>query len=127
MNDTFDHVSQLRKRFIDGIKNLDNDNITINGGEDALPYIVSLTLDSESYRNDSDSMIMYLDINGLAVSSGSACTSGTIKASHVILASGYKPEDAAGTLRISFGYQNTIEEVERALEIMKAFLQKFKK
>ncbi|MDP3582536.1 MAG: cysteine desulfurase family protein, partial [Ignavibacteria bacterium] len=127
MSDTFDHVSHLSNRFIDGIKNLDSENIAINGGDDALPYIVSLTLDSQSYRNDSDSMIMYLDINGLAISSGSACTSGTIKASHVILASGYKPEDAAGTLRISFGYQNTLDEVEHALEIMKMLLGKFKK
>ena len=127
MSDTFDHVSHLSNRFIDGIKNLDSENIAINGGDDALPYFVSLTLDSQSYRNDSDSMIMYLDINGLAISSGSACTSGTIKASHVILASGYKPEDAAGTLRISFGYQNTLDEVEHALEIMKMLLGKFKK
>jgi len=127
MSDTFEHVSLLRRNFINGLKSLDSRSITINGGEDALPYIVSLTLDSQSYRNDSDSMVMYLDINGLAVSSGSACTSGTIKASHVILASGYKPEDAAGTLRISFGYQNTIDEVEQGLEIMKRFLEKFRK
>jgi len=127
MSDTFEHVSLLRRNYINGLKSLDSRSITINGGEDALPYIVSLTLDSQSYRNDSDSMVMYLDINGLAVSSGSACTSGTIKASHVILASGYKPEDAAGTLRISFGYQNTIDEVEQGLEIMKRFLEKFRK
>lgn len=122
-----EHVSLIRKLFIEGIKNLDGDLIAINGGEDALPYIVSLTLDSEKYKNDSDAMVMYLDINGLAVSSGSACTSGTIKASHVILASGYKPEDAAGTLRFSFGYQNTLEEVEQALKIIQQFLVKFSK
>lgn len=127
INDVYENVSNLKKVFVDGIKSLDNEFVHFNGGDDALPYIVSLSLDSQSYRNDSDSMIMYLDINGLAVSSGSACTSGTIKASHVILASGYKPEDAAGTLRISFGYQNTIDEVEQALEIMKRFLKKFRK
>jgi cysteine desulfurase len=127
MLETYELVSNLKKVFVEGIKNLDSEFISFNGGDDALPYIVSFTLDSAKYRNDSDSMVMYLDINGLAVSSGSACTSGTIKASHVILASGYKPEDAAGTLRISFGYQNTLEEVEASLVIMKQFLEKFRK
>lgn len=127
MEDVFQHVNALRNNFLSGIRNLDDKNVFVNGGVGALPYILSLTLSSEYYQNDSDSMVMYLDINGLAVSSGSACTSGTIKASHVILASGYKPEDAAGTIRFSFGYQNTLSEVEQALEIMKAFLKKFKK
>ncbi|MFA7420234.1 MAG: cysteine desulfurase family protein [Melioribacteraceae bacterium] len=127
MDDVFQHVRVLRNTFLSGILNLDDKNIFVNGGTDALPYILSLTLSSEYYQNDSDSMVMFLDINGLAVSSGSACTSGTIKASHVILASGYKPEDAAGTIRFSFGYQNTLAEIEQALEIMKAFLVKFKK
>ncbi len=127
MEEFFLHVSNLRNSFVDGIKNLDNEFIHFNGGENAFPYIVSITLDSEKYKNDSDSMVMYLDINGLAVSSGSACTSGTIKASHVILASGYKPEDASGTLRISFGYQNTFEEVEQSLVIFNRFIEKFSK
>lgn len=127
MYNVYEHVSNLKKVFVEGIKNLDSGFIQLNGGEDALPYILSITLDSDKYKNDADSMVMYLDINGLAVSSGSACTSGTIKASHVILASGCKPEDAAGTLRISFGYQNTIEEVEKSLRIMKQFLAKFKR
>ncbi len=127
MNDVFQHVQALRNTFLSGILSLDDKNIFVNGGSDALPYILSLTLSSEYYKNDSDSMVMFLDINGLAVSSGSACTSGTIKASHVILASGYKPEDAAGTIRFSFGYQNTLAEVEQALEIMKMFLRKFRK
>ncbi|KAF0153207.1 MAG: aminotransferase class V [Ignavibacteria bacterium] len=127
MNYFYEHVSHLRKIFVEGIINLDCDFIYLNSGDDALPYIVSITLDSQKYKNDADSMVMYLDINGLAVSSGSACTSGTIKASHVILACGYKPEDASGTLRFSFGYQNTIEEVAQSLGIMKQFLLKFKK
>jgi cysteine desulfurase len=127
MDDVLQHVRVLRNTFLSGILNLDDKNVFVNGGADALPHILSLTLSSEYYQNDADSMVMFLDINGLAVSSGSACTSGTIKASHVILASGYKLEDAAGTIRFSFGYQNTLAEVEQALEIMKAFLIKFKK
>jgi len=127
MNEVYEHVTNLRNNFVEGIKNLDAEYIHLHGGDDALPFIVSITLDSERYKNDSDSMVMYLDINGLAVSSGSACTSGTIKASHVILASGYKPEDAAGTLRFSFGYQNTIAEVEQALKIVSLFISKFRR
>jgi cysteine desulfurase len=72
-------------------------------------------------------MLMYLDINGVAASNGSACTSGTIKASHVILAMGYSPEDAAGTLRFSFGRDNNSEEIEFALDVFRKMTDKFKR
>jgi cysteine desulfurase len=70
---------------------------------------------------------MYLDINGVAASNGSACTSGTIKASHVILGMGYSPEDAAGTLRLSFNSMNNEEEVDFALDVLNKLVKKFRK
>lgn len=125
MEESFTHVAKLKKAFVEGIRNIDSENITINGGENASPYILSLTLNSNKYEVDPEAMIMFLDINGIAVSNGSACTSGTVKASHVILASGYSNKDAAGTIRFSFGMQNSMEEVEQALEIFKRMLTKF--
>ncbi|MFZ5949015.1 MAG: cysteine desulfurase family protein [Stygiobacter sp.] len=124
---SFQYVEKLKKRMIDGIKNLDSENIFINGGNDSLPYILSLTLNSEKYNNDAESIIMFLDINGIAASSGSACTSGTIKASHVIKASGYSEKDAAGTVRFSFSTENTEEEIDYTLEILSNLLKKFQK
>lgn len=121
------HVKQLRDKFITGIQSLDKDFIKINGGDDASPYILSITFLSEQYKNDAEAMLMFLDINGVAASNGAACTSGTLKPSHVILNSGYKEEDAAGTIRFSFGSQNTFEEVEYTLDVIKKMINKFKK
>ncbi|MDH7605760.1 MAG: cysteine desulfurase family protein [Melioribacter sp.] len=123
----YEHVKKLRDEFVKGIKILDKDFIKINGGEDAFPYILSITFLSEKYRNEAEAMLMFLDINGIAASNGAACTSGTLKPSHVIINSGYKLEDAAGTIRFSFGSQNTFKEVEYALEILKKMIEKFRK
>jgi len=127
MEESFNHVAKLKERMISGIKNLDAQNIFVNGGKDSLPYILSITLNSQVYNNDAESIIIYLDINGIAASSGSACTSGTIKASHVMLASGYSPMDAAGTIRFSFGIENTEEEIDYTLDVFSNLLKKFKK
>lgn len=127
MEESFHHVAKLKERMIAGIKNLDAQNIFVNGGKDSLPYILSITLNSQVYNNDAESIIIYLDINGIAASSGSACTSGTIKASHVMLASGYSPMDAAGTIRFSFGIENTEEDIDYTLDVFSNLLKKFKK
>jgi len=127
MEESFHHVAKLKERMIAGIKNLDAQNIFVNGGKDSLPYILSITLNSQVYNNDAESIIIYLDINGIAASSGSACTSGTIKASHVMLASGYSQMDAAGTIRFSFGIENTEEDIDYTLDVFSNLLKKFKK
>lgn len=127
IQEKFKHVTELRQRFINGIYSIDNKGIAINGGENTSSYILSITLKSNYYRNDPEAMLMFLDINGVAVSNGAACTSGTLKPSHVILSTGYSVEDAKGTIRFSFGWQNTIEEVDYALEVMNQLINKFKK
>jgi len=127
MTKNYEHVKKIRDEFVKGIKTLDKDFIKINGGEDAFPYILSITFLSEKYRNEAEAMLMFLDINGIAASNGAACTSGTLKPSHVIINSGYKLEDASGTIRFSFGSQNTLKEVEYALEVLKKMIEKFRK
>lgn len=127
MNINSEHAKNIRKIFLDGIYSIDNQNIKINGGENTSPYILSITFLSDAYKNDAEAMLMFLDINGVAVSNGAACTSGTIKPSHVILSAGYSTADAAGTIRFSFGINNTIQEVEYALEILKKMADKFRK
>lgn len=127
MNYNFDHVKNLRKLFLDGIKVIDNKGIKINGGADANPYILSITFLSNYYQNDSEAMLMFLDIHGIAASNGAACTSGTIKPSHVILATGYPEDDARGTIRFSFSAENTFKEVNYTLEILSNLAKKFRK
>ncbi len=127
MQERFKHVNELKQRFINGIYSIDSKGISINGGSNTSSYILSITLKSDYYRNDPEAMLMFLDINGVAVSNGAACTSGTVKPSHVILSTGYSVEDAKGTIRFSFGLQNTTEEVDYTLEVMNQLTNKFKK
>lgn len=127
MLENFNHAKLLKQNFIDGLAAIDKDGIIINCESNSSPYILSVTFKSEKYNNDSESMLIYLDINGVAASNGSACTSGTIKASHVILGMGYSLEDAAGTLRFSFGSKNNLNEVEFVLDVINKMIKKFKK
>lgn len=65
---------------------------------------------------EGEGLLLWLDINGIAASSGSACTSGSLDPSHVLLAIGLKHETAHGSLRITLGEENTYEEIDYMLE-----------
>jgi len=76
--------------------------------EDALPGTVSASFEG----TDSESLLMALDFRGIAASSGSACTSGSLEPSHVLRAIGVPPDVARGTVRLSLGRGTTADEVE---------------
>lgn len=126
MDDNFINTSKIRNFIISGLKHIDKDNIKINCEDSPSPYILSFTLNSKAYNNDAEAMLMYLDINGIAASNGAACSSGTLKPSHVILSMGRDIEDAKGTIRLSFGGQNTIAEAEYFLEVFGIMARKFR-
>lgn len=120
-----EHVFDLKSRMIQGLRRIDNTYITINSEENASPYILSVTFLPEKYITDSEAMIMYLDINGVAASAGAACSSGAIKPSHVMLSMGKTRQEAAGTIRFSFSPINKSEEIAAALEIIEKMTIKF--
>ena len=66
-----------------------------------------------------EDLIIKLDEHGIAASTGSACSVHTQKASHVLKAMGFNHEQITGSLRISFGYTNTLNEVEQTVEVLK--------
>jgi len=66
-----------------------------------------------------EDLIIKLDEHGIAASTGSACSVHTQKASHVLEAMGFNHEQISGSLRISFGYMNTLDEVKQAVEVLK--------
>ena len=66
-----------------------------------------------------EDLIIKLDEHNIAASTGSACSVHTQKASHVLEAMGFNHEQITGSLRISFGYMNTLDEVEQAVEVLK--------
>lgn len=67
---------------------------------------------------EGESLLLNLDIKGIAASSGSACTSGSLDPSHVLLAMGITHEIAHGSLRLSLGRENTEEDVDYCLEVL---------
>ena len=67
---------------------------------------------------DSESLLIRLDLAGFAVSSGSACSSGTVEPSRTLLAMGVPRQEASCSLRISFGPRNTLQEVDAFLEVL---------
>lgn len=127
MQANYEHAKTLRDIFVEGIHSIDAAGIEVNGGTSVIPHVLSITFRHEYYNSDAEAMLIYLDINGAAASNGAACTSGTLKPSHVILSMGKPVEDARGTLRFSFGYQNTPEEVEYVLDLLKKMAAKFRK
>ncbi len=120
-------VQSLRNLLRDGISSIDGEFIKINEGRNQSPYVLSITLSPEKYKTDTESILMFLDINGIAASAGSACTSGTVKPSHVITAMGHEKNYAAGTIRFSFAPSNTNEEIYYTLDVLKKLTVKFKK
>ena len=69
---------------------------------------------------------MLMDLNGIAVSSGSACSSGSLDPSHVLLAMGVPIEISHGSIRFSFGKHNTMEEVDYAVDKLKETLERLR-
>jgi cysteine desulfurase len=67
---------------------------------------------------DGEALVIALDLKGLAVSTGAACSSGTIEPSHVLTAMSLRPDQARASIRFSLGKQNTAEEVELALRLV---------
>jgi len=93
---------------------------TLTGGDARLANFASATF---AGRKGED-MLLALDLAGVAASSGSACASGSLDPSHVLLAMGLSMEQALGSLRLTTGYSTTDEEVTRTVEILRAALSR---
>ena len=88
---------------------------SVNGrGTLRVPNTTSISFDCI----EGEALVIALDLKGLAVSTGAACSSGAIEPSHVLTAMGLRPEQARGSLRFSLGKQNTSEDIEFALSLI---------
>lgn len=79
------------------------------------------------YGIEGEALLMRLDARGIACSTGSACSSHKLQPSHVLLAIGLKPEEAHGSLRLTVGRQNTEEEINYAIEVLKEEVKALRK
>ena len=107
------HLLPLRDRLIDQLTKIPHS--ALNGDrEHRLPGNVNLCFEGI----EGESLLLLLDANGIEASSGSACTSGSLDPSHVLLAIGRPHEVAHGSLRLSLSGENTAEDVEKICEIL---------
>ncbi len=107
-------LSAMRDRLIDGILERIPD-VRVNGPrEGRLPNNANVSV----RYIEGESMLLKLDLAGIAASSGSACTSGSLDPSHVLLAIGLPHEVAHGSLRMTLGSDTTDAEIDRVLEVL---------
>ena len=119
----FEYVSGLRDHFIDRILS-EVPFVKLNGPrENRLPANADFSFEFI----EGESILFSLDLAGIAVSSGSACSSGSLEPSHVLLALGVEEALAHGSIRFSFGKHNTIEEVDYAVEEIKIAVDRLRK
>ena len=121
MESTSARVRALRDRLIDGVVG-EIDDVYLNGavGADRLPGNAHFT-----FRGcEGDSLLMLLDAKGIECSTGSACTAGVAQPSHVLTAMGADPASARGSLRLSLGHTSTDADVDAALEVLPAAVER---
>lgn len=113
-------VRQLRDRLETGILERVPDAVIHGRGADRAPHIVNVSVPG----TDSESLLMALDLRGIAASGGSACQSGSVSPSHVLTALGVRPDLANAAIRMSLGALTTDKCIDRVLEVFPALVAK---
>ncbi|MEK7776233.1 MAG: aminotransferase class V-fold PLP-dependent enzyme [Planctomycetota bacterium] len=122
MQQRVDKVGKLRDRLKDGILKTVG-NVFLNGHPtNRLPGNLSLCIEFI----EGESVLLFLDMQGIAVSSGSACTSRSLKASHVIMATGVDAALAQGTILFSLGVNNSDADVQYVLEKLPSIVNRLR-
>lgn len=106
-------LAKLRDYLIDGVlSKIPESHLTGATGEDRLPFHASFTI---KYI-EGEGMLLLLDAEGIAASSGSACTSGSLEPSYVLLATGLDHATAHGSMRMTMSHETTKEDIDYVLE-----------
>lgn len=114
-------LKKISDRLIDGALKIERSRL--NGDRDKrLPGNVNLCFEGI----EGESLLLMLDMKGVAASSGSACTSGSLDPSHVLLAIGLPHEIAHGSLRLSFSDGNSVEDADYILEVLPPIVQRLR-
>jgi cysteine desulfurase len=115
-------LAVLRDRLERGILS-DIPGTAVNGAADArVPNTTNISFD----RVEAESLLIALDLEGIAVSTGSACSSGTLEPSHVLKAMGLPSHRTQNSLRFSLGLFSTEEEVDRVVEVLPRLVEKLR-
>jgi cysteine desulfurase len=116
-------VTELRERLIKGILIKVPGSVLTGHPIQRLPEMASFIIEGV----EGEAMLLMLSDKGIAASSGSACTSGVLEPSHVLLAMGISPEKAHGSLRFSLGNKTTPEEIDYVIDSLPEIVKKLKK
>lgn len=123
MHDNTAHLKNLRDTLIQKISQ-ELSHVTVNGHkEDRLPGNAHFTF----LGVNGEDLIIKLDENGIAASTGSACSVKTQKASHVLAAMGFSHEQITGSLRLTVGLANTMQEIDQTVGILKAVVSELRR
>lgn len=121
LEENYEKVKALRDRLFEGASKISHSRI--NGDtEKRLPGNFSMCFEGV----EGESLLLMLDMKGVSASSGSACTSGSLDPSHVLLSIGLKHEVAHGSLRLSLGENNTQEDVDYILEVLPPIIERLR-
>ena len=122
MDENVKRITRLRDKLMEGIEARIPD-VKLNGHRtERLPNNVNYSI----RFIEGESILLMLDLNGIAASSGSACTSGSLDPSHVLLALGLTHEVAHGSLRLTLGDETTEEEIDYVLDKLPDIVQKLR-
>ena len=114
-------LSAMRDKLIEGISKMEK--VHLNGhAEKRLPGNVNFSFEGV----EGEALLLTLDANGICASSGSACTSGSLDPSHVLLSIGLVHEVAHGSLRLTFSDYNTMEDVDYILEVLPGVIERLR-
>jgi len=121
LNPDADRIRGLRDRLLGELLKIPG--TALNGGlEDRMPGNINICFE----KVEGESLLLMLDIHGIAVSSASACSAGNGLPSHVLLAMGLSPERANGSIRITLGKDSTVEDADYIAGVMPGIISKLR-
>lgn len=122
MEENNQHISRLRDAFVSKVVS-SIPHVVVNGGmTHRLPNNANISFKFI----EGESILLSLDMDGISASSGSACSSGSLESSHVLLATGLEEEYAHGSIRFTFGRENTMEQVDYTVQVLKDAVAKLR-
>jgi len=122
MADEGARLSALRDRLETGVLAAVSGTAVNGAREPRVPNTTNVSFD----RVEAESLLIALDLEGIAVSTGSACSSGTLEPSHVLKAMGFNAHRAQNSIRFSLGASNTDEEVDRVIAVLPKIVEKLR-
>mgnify|MGYP001627380850 FL=1 len=118
IEENHDRVLNIKNYFLKKLEQF-NEYILFNSPkEKSSPYILNISFNPEHFEVDENTLIMNFAIRGVACSSGSACTSGVLEPSHVLLSMGFDEKRSSSAVRFSFSHLTTEDEIDYTIEVI---------